>query len=62
MDTGIIDLVLVGNIDQYHLNDLSRKTEHYIKRKIHSIVLTREEFNTFMPTLQNRPHFLVWER
>jgi HEPN domain-containing protein len=24
-DTGIIDLVLVGNIDQYHLNDLSRK-------------------------------------
>ena len=25
-DSGIIDLVLVGNIDQYHLNDLSRKT------------------------------------
>ncbi len=30
-DTGTIDLVLVGNIDQYHLNDLSRKTERYIK-------------------------------
>ncbi|MCP4631143.1 MAG: winged helix-turn-helix transcriptional regulator, partial [bacterium] len=29
-DTGIIDLVLVGSIDQYHLNDLSRKTERYI--------------------------------
>jgi hypothetical protein len=25
-DTGIIDLLLVGDIDQYHLNDLSRKT------------------------------------
>jgi len=28
-DTGIIDLVLVGDIDPYHLNDLSRKSERY---------------------------------
>jgi DNA-binding transcriptional regulator YhcF (GntR family) len=61
-DTGIIDIVLVGNIDQYHLNDLSRKTESYISRKIRSLVLTREEFEAFLPTLQNRPSFLVWER
>lgn len=61
-DTGIIDLVLVGNIDQYHLNDLTRKTERYIKRKIRSLVLTREEFKAFMPKLENRPYFLVWER
>ena len=61
-DTGIIDLVLVGNIDQYHLNDLSRKTEHYIKRKIRPLVLTREEFAAFMPTLEKRPNFLVWEQ
>ena len=61
-DTGIVDLVLVGDIDQYHLNDLSRKTERYIKRKIRSLVLTREEFKAFMPTLENRPNFLVWQR
>jgi DNA-binding transcriptional ArsR family regulator len=61
-DTGIVDLVLVGNIDQYHMNDLSRKTERYIKRKIRSLVLSNEEFKTFMPTLENRPHFLVWKR
>jgi len=61
-DTGIIDLVLVGNIDQYHLNDLSRKTERYIKRKIRSLVMTREECKTFEPKLENRPYFLVWER
>jgi predicted transcriptional regulator len=61
-DTGIIDLVLVGNIDQYHLNDLSRKTERYIKRKIRSLVLTREEFKAFEPKLENRPILLVWER
>lgn len=61
-DTGIIDLVLVGNIDQYHLNDLSRKTERYIKRKIRSLVLTKEEFEAFEQMLENRPNFLVWER
>ena len=41
-DSGIIDLVLVGNIDQYNLNDLSRKTEGYIKRKICSFVFNRD--------------------
>lgn len=61
-DTGIIDLVLVGNIDQYHLNDLSRKTEHYIKRKIRTLVLNGDEFKNFTPAMQNRPHFLVWEK
>jgi hypothetical protein len=61
-DTGIIDLVLVGNINPYHLNDLSRKTERYIKRKIRSLVLSREEFDDFIPKLESRPHFLAWER
>ena len=61
-DTGIIDLVLVGSVDQYHLNDLSRKTERYIKRKIRCLVLTREEFETFKPKLESRPNFLVWEQ
>ena len=60
-DTGIIDLVLVGDIDQYHLNDLSRKTERYIKRKIRSLVLTREEHIDFLRRLEGRPHVLIWE-
>lgn len=60
-DTGIVDLVLVGDVDQYHLNDLSRKTERYIKRKIRSLVLSREEFNDFRPKLEKRPHILIWE-
>ncbi|MFC1862393.1 winged helix-turn-helix domain-containing protein [Thermodesulfobacteriota bacterium] len=60
-DTGIMDLLLVGNIDQYHLNDLSRKTERYIKRKIRSLVLSREEYKDFKSKLEKRPHLLVWE-
>ncbi len=61
-DTGIIDLILVGNIDPYHLNDLSRKTERYIKRKIRPLVLSSKEFKAFLPSLESHPHFLVWHK
>jgi predicted DNA-binding protein YlxM (UPF0122 family) len=60
-DTGIIDLLLVGNIDQYHLNDLSRKTERYIKRKIRSLVLNGDEYSDLLPELKKRPRVLIWE-
>ena len=60
-DTGIIDLLLVGNVDPYHLNDLSRKSERYIKRKIRSLVLSKIEFDDFHERLKNRPHLLIWE-
>jgi predicted transcriptional regulator len=60
-DTGIIDLLLVGNINQEHLNDLSRKTERYIKRKIRTLVLTRKEYEDFLTKLTHRPHMLLWE-
>jgi len=60
-DTGIIDLLLVGDVDQYHLNDLSRKTERYIKRKIRSLVLNRDEYKDLLPKLKKRPRVLIWE-
>jgi len=53
--------MLVGNIDQYHLNDLNRKTERYIKRKIRSPVLTKLEYNDLLPELERRPCVLIWE-
>ena len=60
-DTGIIDLLLVGDVDQYHLNDLSRKTERYIKRKIRSLVLSKDEYKNLLPELRKRPSILIWE-
>ena len=59
-DTGIIDILLIGEIDRYHLNDLTRKTERYVKRKIRSLVLTKDEFNDFLPELERRPQVLIW--
>lgn len=60
-DTGIIDIILVGDIDHYHLNDLSRKTERYIKRKIRSLVLTPTEYQQLLPELESRPRLLIWK-
>ena len=60
-DTGIIDLLLVGNINDYHLNDLSRKTERYIKRKIRTVVLNRDEHEALQSILESRPNVLIWK-
>jgi predicted transcriptional regulator len=60
-DTGIVDLVLIGSIDQYHLNDLCRKTERYIKRKIRPLVLSLQEYEDFKEDLAKRPNILIWE-
>ncbi len=60
-DTGIVDIVLVGHIDPYHLNDLCRKTERYIKRKIRPLVLSSQEYTDFKDSIHNRPHMMIWE-
>ncbi len=60
-DSGIIDLLLVGNVDEHHLNDLSRKTERYIGRKIRVLVLTRDEFQQMKPRMQERPRLMLWK-
>lgn len=60
-DTGIIDLLLVGRINRYHLQNLSRKTERYIKRKIRSLVLDPDEEGSLGGLLANRPHVLIWQ-
>jgi hypothetical protein len=61
-DTGIIDVILVGDIDAYHLNDLTRKTERYIKRKIRTLVLSRDEYGRHQSNLQNRPCLVLWDK
>ena len=60
-DSGIIDILLVGNIDHYHLNDLSRKTERYIKRKIRALVLSDREYSNFRHEHSNDPYILIWK-
>ena len=60
-DTGIIDLLLVGDIDQENLNDLVKKTERYIDRKIRTISLTRNEWENLKANLTQRPFLKLWQ-
>jgi hypothetical protein len=61
-DTGIIDLVLVGEIDSFHLNDLTKKTENYINRKVRTLVFRADEFNSYIAKLKKRAHLLIYDR
>ncbi len=59
-DTGIIDIVLIGEIDKKIINKLIRKTEKLINRKIRHMVLTKEEFITLKQTLDISHALKVW--
>jgi hypothetical protein len=61
-DTGIIDLVLIGDLDQNNLQDLTKKTEKYIDRKIRTLTLTADEFKKLALNLDQRPQFILWQR
>jgi DNA-binding MarR family transcriptional regulator len=61
-DTGIIDLVLIGDIDTTNLLDLATKTERYIGRKIRTLAMTREEYHSRQAILKNRPQFVLWQQ
>jgi DNA-binding transcriptional ArsR family regulator len=60
-DTGIIDLVLIGNIDMENLNDLVAKTEKYINRKIRSLVLSLDEFDDLVNQGVLKARLLLWQ-
>ncbi len=59
-DSGLIDLVLVGAIDQRNLADLVAKTERHLARKIRPLVLTAEEYTALATTLTAQPHLVLW--
>ncbi|MES9904323.1 MAG: ArsR family transcriptional regulator [Sedimenticola sp.] len=61
-DSGLIDLVLVGDVDPVNLNDLVAKTEQYIDRKIQVLVLSQEEYLNTESEFTNRPRLLLWSR
>jgi len=59
-DSGLIDLVLVGDIHQENLADLVAKAERYIGRKIRTLVLDKGETDVLERLLGERPHLPLW--
>ncbi len=60
-DTGIIVLVLVGDIYQTNLTDLVSKTEKYIARKISTLVVGAEEFMSMKQLFSQKPILSLWK-
>ncbi|MFT5728352.1 MAG: putative nucleotidyltransferase [Desulforhopalus sp.] len=60
-DTGIIDLVLVGDIDRKNLLNLTIKTEKYIGRKIRTLIFSADEFTKDQHCLTDRPQYVLFE-
>lgn len=59
-DSGIIDLVMVGDIQMVELDKYLKKTEKLIKRKVRPLILTRTEFNEHKDLLTKESHILLW--
>jgi DNA-binding MarR family transcriptional regulator len=61
-DTGLIDLVLVGRVDEENLRDLVAKAERYIHRKIRTMTVKTEELKPLRDYLRSRPSLVLWRR
>ena len=59
-DTGIIDVVIVGNVDKAFLDVLVARAEALIKRKIRSLVLNHKEYEHYSKALKPKEAVVVW--
>ncbi len=59
-DSGLIDLVLVGEINRTLLDQLIPRTEMLINRKIRTLVLAESEFDKLKKLFMSEPILLLW--
>ena len=60
IDSGIIDLVIVGKVDELYLKKLIDKAEGLIHRKIRFLVLSDEELEKLKDTLKIEEAIPLW--
>lgn len=60
-DSGIIDLVLVGDIDQAYLQTCVSKAEKLINRKVRTLALSQEEYEGKRKTLNPDKALVLWQ-
>ena len=58
-DTGLVDVLVVGEVDSARLDKLCRVVEEKIKRKIRMLVMGSEEFEARRDIFMKRPHWKV---
>ena len=60
VDSGVIDLIIIGEIDQKILREFIEKTEKLINRKVRSLLLTEKEFKNLNKTLDIKHALPIW--
>ena len=62
IDSGLIDIVLVGDIDKINLERIVDKRGKEIGRKIRTLILSKSEFKELWSQLDIDNAFLIWGR
>ncbi len=62
LDSGLIDLVLVGAIDTNYLVNLIEKTEKLVSRKIRYVIYSEDEFVKSKTDQLNPKPLLLWSK
>jgi hypothetical protein len=62
IDSDIIDLIFVGNINKVYLLDLIEKVERLINRKIRYVHYTADEFKTFNLAKLDPQPLILWAK
>ncbi len=61
IESELIDLVFVGNIDRDYLNQLISKAEKHIKKKIRYVYYSLEEISTKKDKIISKQDLLLWK-
>lgn len=60
-DTGIIDVILIGDVNKAYLHELIEKAEVLVQRKVRALVMTPDELNDYLKK-QNGHSLLLWSK
>ncbi|MCK4798388.1 MAG: ArsR family transcriptional regulator [Spirochaetes bacterium] len=61
IDSGIIDIVIVGNTDKSKLDEYIASVESKIDRKVRCLLLVEDEFNKLKDKLKKDGMLILWE-
>jgi hypothetical protein len=62
IDSGLIDLILVGEVDEEKLKEMTVKTEGLINRKIRTLVLKRSDLEKLDKRLDLKHSLFIWSK
>lgn len=62
LDSPIIDLIIVGNINKSYLVVLTEKAEKIIKKKVRYIIYSQHEFDNEETMILSQHHLILWTK